>query len=113
MPTGDGHEQRLGCTPNLLPYSSREAEVGGNQPYPTDAPGPGNIWGDQGDAQCGQQPFCRYGARLPERSTDVLVMNECLDQADPAAQRRGQPTGLLVICKQRQQLLRVACAVSR
>jgi hypothetical protein len=107
---GDGHEQSFGCAPSLWPRSGRKTQNGGDQPYPAGAPGPGNIGGHQREAQRGQQPFRRYGARLPERSADILVMDERFDQADPAAQRRGQPAGLRVICQRRRQLLRAACA---
>ena len=60
-----------------------------------------------------QQPFGRDGARPSERAPDVLVMDECLDQGDPSAQRCGQPPRLQVICQQGQQLLRAARIASR
>jgi hypothetical protein len=39
----------------------------------------------------------RYGARPSKRALDVLMMNERLDQADPAAQHSGHPARFRVI----------------
>lgn len=90
---GDGHQQRLGWSVDLRACPGGKAEVGGDQPQPADPPQPADIRGDQGGAQGRDQPFGRYGARLAERAADVLVVDECLDQAGPAAQRGGLPPG--------------------
>jgi hypothetical protein len=55
----------------------------------------------------------RDGAGLSERSPDVLVVDERLDQGDSAAQRGGQPAGLQVLCQQVQQLPRSVRVVPR
>jgi hypothetical protein len=93
LPASDSHQECLGRSPHLWPHAGSKAEVGGDQPHTTDAPGAADVRGYQGNPQRGQQPPWRYDARRSECAPDVLMMDEPLGQGDPAAQRTGQPRG--------------------
>jgi hypothetical protein len=101
-PASDSHQQRLGRAPHLRADPGGKVKVGGDQPQPADPPQPTDIRGDQRGAQGRRQSLGRNGARLAERAPDVLVVDEHLDQAGPAAQRGGLPPGLQVIGQQGQ-----------
>ena len=74
-----------GLAPYRRPDPGGKVQVGGGQPHAADAPDPGDVGGDQGGPQRGQEPFCWYGARLSEWAPDVLVVDDRLDQCDPAS----------------------------
>ncbi len=111
-PARDGHQYRLGAALYLRADTGGEAQVGGNQAHPAQRPEFGDVGGDQGSMQRGPQPLCRDGAGEAERAPDVLVVDERLDQADPATQRGGDPAGLQVVSKEGQQLFRAVPVVS-
>lgn len=80
-------------SPGVFEPGSRRhlaVEIGGNQPHTASTPQPADVRRDQGAPQRGQQPFRRYGAWRSERTLDVLVVHEPLDQRDPAAPRGSQ-----------------------
>ena len=71
----------------------KEKQISRDHPHSPDASEPADIRSDQGGPQRGQQPLWRCLARQAERAPDVLMMDDPLDQPDPAAQRRVQHWG--------------------
>lgn len=71
-------------------------EVGGDNPQAGAVPLRRQDRGAQGEVECGAESVWRDFAGEPERSADVLVVDEAVGQPDPAAEpvsigRRGRP----------------------
>jgi hypothetical protein len=87
--SGDGHQQCLGGAFDEVAPARAPVEIGGGQPQAASAPEAADGWCDQSEAQRRQQPFRGNFPGLPEWASDVLVVDESIDERDPAAEPRG------------------------
>ena len=110
---GDGHQQRLGRAAHFRARSGGNRRSVATSRTPRMRHNPPMSGAITAVRSAGSSRSGGMARGRPKRAPDVLVMDECLDQCDPSAQRCGQPPRLQVICQQGQQLLRAARIASR
>lgn len=90
---GDRHEERLGRsldngTLARAPFDVRRDELPPTHPLPGT-----ERWGHHREVECTAQPLGWDFACDPERTSDVLVVDERVGEGDPPAEHGGQSSG--------------------